>query len=229
MTSATQDQRLYLPELVQYRRDAARRRAAAFCDVPEYIVGIEVQPITPRTFSMLLATGNRFIVGGNPGEGDVRTYVWFHSAGYSHCGVAGWQKRKANALRPLTMLLTQPWRKWIGIPQSVGRYAAGLALAINDVNALVEEAFADSAARTGNPGAPLATLEAQLVHGFAAEYNWAPERTRNTPLRQLFQLHRCIRAAHGEEVADAGEQDILAAHLRAKNAALNAQREAVAE
>jgi hypothetical protein len=108
----------------------------------------------------------------------------------------------------------------------VHRYNAALHLAGADIARLVDDAFADAPPRAGRPGKPLATTEAYFIHEFAAAYRWAPERTRHTPLRQLVQLHRCIRAARGEDISDSGEERIWAEYLRAKNAKLAADRAA---
>jgi hypothetical protein len=215
----TPDQRLKLPELTAYREAASRRRAAAFCDAPDYVLGQEVRPLTPRTFSMLVAVDCHFILGGRATEGDVRNYLWFHSPRWCHSGCPGWQRHKALALRPLFRELASPWRRRMGLPLDVPRYAAALALAVADIRRIVEDAFADCPAGSGD-GAAIATLEAQLVAAFAREFHWAAEYTRNQPLRQLFQLLRCVRAARGEDIHDRGEQEILAAHLRRRQEAL---------
>ncbi len=226
---AEPDHRLRLPELVAYREAAARRRAAAFCDAPDYVLGIVVQPLTPRTFSMLAAVGCHFVCGGRPTEGDVRNWIWFHSPAWTNRQGAGWQRRKAAALRPfLRQLDAHPLlRRLTRRPLDLAHYHAVMALAIADIRRLVEDAFADCPA--GGPDvAPVATMEAQLTNTFAKAYGWAPERTRATPLRQLFQLVRCIQQANGHDIADRGEQEIVAAHLRRRQAELdseNAQRE----
>jgi hypothetical protein len=212
------DNRLRLPALAEYRRATAHRRAAAFCDLPDYVLGIPVLPVTPRTFSMLFAIESRFIFGGQPMEGDVRNFLWFHSPLYANCAVAGWQGRKRRALAPLCRQLgVERWRRWLGLGISADRYAAALVLAISDINKILDDAFAD-APRGKSTKAPLASLEATLIHEFAAAYDWTPERTRNTPLRQLFQLNRCVAAYSGHDVRDDGEDAILADHLLKKNA-----------
>jgi hypothetical protein len=224
--TTTTDQRLKLPELVAYREAASRRRAAAFCDAPDYVLGQEVRPLTPRTFSMLVAVDCHFILGGRATEGDVRNYLWFHSPRWCHAGTPGWQRRKAMALRPLFVELASPWRRRMGLPLDMARYAAALALAVADIRRIVEDAFADCPA-SGGDGAAIATLEAQLVAAFARELHWSPEYTRNQPLRQLFQLLRCVRAARGEEINDRGEQEILAAHLRRRQDEIDKQAAAM--
>jgi hypothetical protein len=213
---------------VAYREAASRRRAAAFCDAPDYVLGAEVLPLTPRTFSMLLAVDSHFILGGRATEGDVRNYLWFHSPRWCHSGVPGWQRRKAMALRPLFVELASPWRRRMGLPVDLPRYQAALALAVADIRRLVEDAFADCPAGGGD-GVAIATMEAQLVTAFARELHWSADFTRNQPLRQLFQLLRCIRSARGEDVNDRGEQEILAAHLRRRQDELDQQATAVSE
>lgn len=221
----TTDNRLRLPALLEYRAQAALRRAAAFCDAPEYVLGIEVRPLTPASFSMLLATGSAFL--GRPTsaqEFDVRNYLWFHSPLYAHCGVKDWRTRKTRALRRLSFELNQPWRKWVGLAPDVHRYMSTLALAIAEITRLIEDAFADAPARSGRPGKPIATLEAFFIHEFSVAYGWSPEKTRHTPLRQLVQLHRCIRSGRGDDVSDDQEDQILFDHLKARNDALAAER-----
>jgi hypothetical protein len=227
-TTATVDQRLKLPELVAYREAASRRRAAAFCDAPDYVIGQEVRPLTPRTFSMLVAVDSHFILGGRATEGDVRNYLWFHSPQWCHAGTPGWQRAKAMALRPLFRELASPWRRRMGLPLDLPRYQAALALAVADIRRIVEDAFADCPAGSSD-GAAIATMEAQMIASFARELHWPAEYTRHQPLRQLFQLLRCIRAARGEEVNDRGEQEILAAHLRRRQAEIEQQATAVTQ
>ena len=220
------DQRLRLPSLIEYREAASVRRCEAFCDVPDYVLGIPVRPLTPATFSMLRAVGSHFVCGGAPTEGDVRNYLWFHSPDWCNITVKGWERRKARALAPLMRQLANPWRRRLGLRLDVPRYSATLLLAITDIRKIVEDAFADIPAASAGNSAPLACLEANLIHCLAKGYGWTPERTRATPLRQLFQLVRCIRASNGEDVCDAGEQQLLADHIRQRQAKLDAQKQA---
>lgn len=218
------DQRLRLPALLEYRARTAKRRAAAFCDVPDYVLDIPVQPLTPATFSMLFAAGNAFVTGASPQERDVREYLWFHSDLWVHGAAADWWQRKRRALAPLEFALWPRVRRWLGLKPDRNHVTALLALAIADIQELLENAFADAPAKSARPTKSVASLEGFFVHEFASAYGWPPERTRHTPLRQLMQLHRCIRAARGDELDDQGEAEILAAHLKARNDALAAER-----
>lgn len=119
------------------------------------------------------------------------------------------------------LLLIRPFNRPNGT-----RYVLQLTTAIADIQGIVEKAFADSPAASGRPGKPIATLEAYFVHEFAIAYRWMPERTSSAPLRELIQLHRCIRSSRGEEITDDAEEDVLADHLRQRNDALAPTRKA---
>lgn len=225
----TPDQRLYLPALTEYRAAATKRRAAAFCDVMDSVLGEEVKPLTPAIFSMLLATGNAFVCGGRISERDLREFVLFSSPHYITPGKPGWKRAKARALRGLNFELHQPWRRWVGLQRDPNRAAAVFQIAASEIKAIIDEAFADAPAASARPSRAIATMEAFLIHEFATAYQWPPERTRNTPIKTLMQLHRCIRTARGVEVDDEGENRILTAHLKAKNEALASERALKAE
>jgi hypothetical protein len=227
--SDTPDQRLRLPQLGEYRAAQATRRAEAFCDAPEYVLGIEVRPLTPATFSMLLATGNAFITGGKPGELDVRNYIWLHSPLFCHIGNKDFYARRKRALRKVDVALCEPWRRRLRLGATPGRYYPALLRAMTEIRALIESAFADAGSPSARPSKPLATLEAFFVHEFAVAYHWMPDRTRHMPLRQIIQMHRCIRAARGDEVSDEGEDNILAEHLNKRHAELMAAKAAEAK
>lgn len=191
------------------------------------VLGRHVLPLTPRTFSLLVATESRFILGGAPDERDVRNYLWFHSPLFAHRNQFAWRWRKRLALLPLNRELYQPWRRVVGREPSLA-YAAGiLALAITDIREIVEEAFADAPPAGGQSSrAPVGTYEAQMIHQFASAYQWTPDRTRNTPIKQLLQLLRCQEAGRTGEVKDTAEQEMLAAHLTRRNAELAKARAA---
>lgn len=224
LETISQSRPLVLPELAAYRKKVGYRQATAFCDAPEYVAGIEVLPLTPRTWSMLYAVGSPFAHGGPISADAILTYLWFHSPSYAHAGVQGWQIRKREALRPFLLRLTQPWRKWLLLKPVPHRARAAISMAGEEIKALLNEAFADADSGNGRPGKPVATLEAFMIHNFALRYQWTPERTRNVPLRQLFQLLRCMLNSVGAEVRDSGEDEILFAHMRRRMDALNQAR-----
>lgn len=207
---------LVLPGLLAYREEVALRRAVAFCDAPDLVCGVEVQPLTPRTWSMLHAVRSRFLYGGQPVDEDVKLYLWFHSPLWCHDRTPGMLRRYRRALAPLNAALHG---RWSLLGRSLGHQSIVLARFIDGIGALIDAALADAPGGSGQSGPPPSTLEAQMIHEFAAAYGWAPERTRATPLRQLFQLHRCIRAARGDDISDPREDEIKARHYAARNPA----------
>jgi hypothetical protein len=210
---------LNLPKLGQYRAEASRRRAIAFCDAPEYVLGTKVRPLTPATFTMLYAVRNAFVCGGQIKEHDVRNFLWFHSRLYGHCDALGLRIRKWMALRKFSLQLSPWWCRLLGASAPVHRYVATMAMACTEIQMMIDDAFADSPPSSGRPAKQIATTEAYLIHEFASAYGWAPEKTRHTPIRRLLQLLRCIRSARGEEIIDDGEDRILAEHLLRRNIA----------
>lgn len=216
---------LRLPALPALRRAKVQRRAHAMCTGAEYVLGIRVLPMTLPSFSLLLAHGSPFLLGGQPREGDVRNYLWFHSPHYVDSTCPHWERVKRDALAPFTRHLTSPWRKWFGLRPDFPRYAAALALAITDIRALTDFDFADVAGNYGRGGAPVASLHAQMLNSFSQAYpSWTREQIESTPLRVLFQLDRALAASRGKEVPDDDEEAQLAAHIRARQAALDAAK-----
>jgi hypothetical protein len=211
------DHQVNIPELGEYLANTARRRAEAFCDAPQYVLGMEVGPLTPRTYSMLYATRSAFVVGGSVTERDVRNFVWFHSKLHCHYGKCYQGILKWWALRKLRANLSPLWCRLLRLKPPVHRYVATLAICSAEIQALVQEAFADSPPRSAGAQRPIACAQAYFVYEFAAACGWTPERTSNTPLRQLIQLHRCVKAARGQEVQDDGEEQIEADYLRRRN------------
>ncbi len=217
---------LHLPGLAAYRAAAAQRLAEAACDVPDVVCGQRVRPLTPASFSMLAATRSPFVSGGRPRESDVRDYLWFHSPLWCPFGARFFRLRKWHALRRFNHRMGRTWLRHLRRPFD---RTIVLALAVDEIETLVDQAFACAPGGGGKGRAPLATLEAHLIHAFASAYGWLPERTRHTPLRLLLQLDRCLRLARGETVRDSTEEAMLFAHLQARNAELAAARAAAPE
>lgn len=194
--------------LAEYRAKAEVRRAGAFTNCPEYVVGISLRPVTLETHRMLKAINSPYIRGETALEGDVRNFIWFHSR---------WFTTWRLFAKPLRWFALLPFNALLHGRPGLQHYAAVIAMASNDISRILTDTFADvPAADTSGPRmAPGASIEAQLVHLFLKHYGWPESRTRKTPLRQLFQFMRCI--CPGE---DAGEQEIKVAYLKARNAEL---------
>lgn len=191
-------------QIAEYRAANAARRARAFIDCPDYVLGLPVRQMTLPTWTMLHATGCRFVAGGVPLEGDVRNYLWFHSRLFT-------QGRFAKPLKWLALL---PFSSALHRKKDEDYYCTVIAMAIVDIKNLIAETFADAPkGRQRDGSAAPACLEAQLVHLFTKEYGWSTEKIKRTPLAQLLQLARCF----GIDEDDEGERNIRFAHLKKRN------------
>lgn len=201
--------------IAAYRSEVSARRARAFIDCPDTVLGLSLRPVTPPTWTMLQAIGSRLLTEETPLEGDVRNYLWFHSRLF-------WlgSQLPAPCSKLLKWLALLPFSAQLHRRRDIDWYAATLATAINEIRGLLSDALAD-APRGDRACAPGPCLEAQLIHFCAEQYGWSPERTRATPLRQLMQY---VRAATPSDDDD-GERAIRFAHLRKRNAELQAARQ----
>lgn len=200
-----------------HRRENASRRARAFVDAPERVLGVAVRPVTPATWTLLQATGNRLLSADTPLEGDVRNFVWFHSSLYMP--ERWWTVH--NFARWLALL---PMSARLHSHKGIEWYCACVALAAADARRILHEAVVDSGGGEGRSGrAPGACLEGQMVHSFSKEYGWTREQIRQTPIAQLMQFRRSF---DGEDTDDPVERDIRFDHLRRRNAEMAAAREA---
>ena len=182
-------------------------------DLPTRILGVAIGPITPATWSILNAIESPFLSGETCTERHVLDFLWVHSPRYVNTA-RPWRTRKFWTLLPAVLSFACPWRK-----ADEERRRVVLALAVVQIRELLMECFADAPGRKARQPQPVASVEAFLIHEFASTYQWDAEITRHFPLAQLLQLHRCIRVSRGEPLQDDGEDAILAAHLRKKNAA----------
>lgn len=172
---------------------ANKRRSGAWAMVPETVLGIELRPITPAIHSLLVGTGNAYFSGRVPTESDLRNLIWFCSP----------QFNADNPILSLRWRWLQMWRlhralrkgsTWKNRHQIVIQnfYRACL-----DIHEIIHGTFKDGMpnVETEEPTEPLAaSLEAQLLDMFSREYKqWPlPSPVRHTPIKQLYQLARCI-------------------------------------
>ena len=215
------DRPYYSDRLLRSRFDTQRRRAAAMCLPDDTVLGITLRPLTPASYSRLFAIGNAFLFGGlEPTVDDIRNYIWFHAPGFTDDPRQA-AAAKAGILGQLERYIFPPWLAWrYSRAAQRTRRAAGYALAATKIAEIVNESFADIPP-PGPPGPSIgATLEAQFIDVFAREYRWYPERTSNTPIRQLYQFLRCINRTD----FDADEARIIAEDLKVDNEALQRVR-----
>ena len=203
-------------QIAEHRRKNALRRAGAFVDCPERVLGMRVNPITVRTWTMLFAAESRFVLGGTPMEGDVRNFLWFHSRLFTVGPLA----------KPLRWLALLPFSARLHLRRDVDYYCAAIALATADIGRIIDDVLADAPKGHDKSGRPAAAcLEAQMTHLFSKEYGWSPAQIRSLPLCRLIQLCRCF----GDDEEDPEEFAIKCAHLRKRNEALAAERAAKKE
>ena len=182
----------YQAQIAAIRMQAHKRRSEAWAMVPETVLGIELNPITPAIHSLLVGTGNAYFTGRIPKENDLRNFVWFCSPQFN----------------PDTPLLSSRWKAWqmgkLNIAMRRGkektkaeRIIANFYRASLQIIEIRQETFRNGAPPTESeePAVPLAaSLEAQMLDMFAREYQqWPlPKPVRHTPIKQLYQLARCI-------------------------------------
>lgn len=173
------------------RRQSARRRTEAWACVPETVLGIELSPITPARYSALVGTENAFLCGRSPTEADLRNFIWFCSPQF-------------NPDSPIASLRWKPLQMY-RLKCALGRRKRGqnradaiidnFIRACDEADEIIGLTMADRLPGSDDNPKPLAAaLEAQLVDMFAREYqHWPlPQPMRHTPIKQLYQLARCI-------------------------------------
>lgn len=187
----------YEAQIADIRNGAFKRRAEAWAMVMETVLGIEVNPITPAIYTLLVATENAYVLGRVPVESDLRNFIWFCSPQF-------------NPDSPTLSLRWKPWQMY-KLNKALGcflpkKHRAQVILenfyrGCLEIHMLVANTFKDGVAG-GDEGMPLAaSFEAQMLDTFAREYRqWPlPKPVRHTPIKQLYQLNRCIdHSLHGK-------------------------------
>jgi hypothetical protein len=186
----------YQAQLALIRVGANKRRAEAWAMVPESVLGIQLTPITPAIHSLLVGTGNAYFCGRIPTEGDLRNFIWFCSPQFNPDRPIVSLRWKWLQMHRLKMALRRG-TKW-GMRHEVVNNFYRACLGIHGI---IHTTFRDGLphVESDEPTQPLAaSLEAQLVDMFAREYKqWPmPLPVRHTPIKQLYQLARCIDRRH---------------------------------
>jgi hypothetical protein len=183
----------------------------------DQVAGIVLSPVTPRTFSRLLAINSPFVrVKAEAGKADVRNYIWIHHPKFTVDPLKR-DKAQAEVFAEIQRNIAPSWNRWKYSKQGCQtREAAGYAIAAGMISELMEVAFADNPPPSGSGSSPVASLEAQFVDTFASCYHQWPLETpiRDTPLRVLYQLLRC---QNGTDF-DADEAAVIAEDLAKLNA-----------
>jgi len=212
----------YEAQIASIRIGANKRRAEAWAMVPETVLGIQLNPITPAIYSLLVGTGNAYFTGRIPKEGDLRNFIWFCSPSFHPDEPKPAIFRKAWLMAKLNMRLRRGSTKKNRSAVMMGNFYK----ACLQIHEIVAATFKDGIpnVETEEPTIPLAaSLEAQLVDVFACAYQqWPmPKPVRHTPIKQLYQLARCIdRRGLGKDAKyyDADENRVTKQFLEGVNA-----------
>ncbi len=211
----------YLASRGRLREASIKKRAQAWCVCPDRVLGIELQPLTPARYSVLVGSENAFVCGGIPTLSHLRNFVWFCSREFDPDQPAKSMLHRGRVMRRLNRALLPHFT----FHQRLETVKTNFDRAIADIRQIAEDTFFDAIpSRSGDNDHPLgASLEAQMIDCFIREYGSAwPFKTpiRHTPLKQLFQLMRCIdRRYLGEKdpYADLDERRLDLEYLRSIN------------
>jgi len=169
--------------------DAVEREAAirdaAFLDMPESILGLQVNPLTIRIFLALNGIASPFVRGEAATAADVARFLWAVSPLYSPT----YHKARANFVAGLRKLKAEPLTKAI--------------------RAYMDEAFLDApAANTeGESGAPFASWASALVDFLASQYSWSEREILDMPLKRAWQYVRRIQKRKNPKQAQFNPSD----------------------
>lgn len=207
----------YQAQLAQIRSAAHKRRAEAWAMVPETVLGLELNPITPAIYSLLVGTGNAYLTGRVPKEADLRNFVWFCSPQFNP------DKPTKTRWRALQM-----WRLDRAMSAHSTRTTRAERITENfyraclQIHKIIDETFCDTPFPAEENTPVAASLESSFIDTFAREYmTWPLTRpVRHTPIKQLNQLSRCIDrryAGKDDKYYDRDENIATAQFLGAMN------------
>jgi hypothetical protein len=187
-----------LDELPKYRAAVeleGRIRAEAFDDdLPEFICGIEVQPLNLTHLLRLEAIKSPFVCGGRiPEKDDVLVFLWAISPDYAAAILF------RNKLRSFLPRFTE----WM-FNRVRARFARKLRRKsiIEFIGAIVSylnEAYQDSPG-SGQSGfrAPFYCGPTGLVSNLARELHWSESALLRMPIKRIFQYDRCLALQKNE-------------------------------
>lgn len=177
------------PKLVEAAREERAIRSGAWLDLPRFILTVEVKPFSLRHYSLLSASGNGFVTGGDITPADIVQFLWFVSAGFTPVN----EKAKAEFIKAASKL-------------PLGKTITGI------WDYLSESEFdAPKAGPSVRPQKNNRPIEPYMIHRFASEYGWTVDEIMDRPLAQLWQLTQLQDMANGKSSNVAPLQDKLRA------------------
>lgn len=167
-----------LYEIIPGYRDAVEReqsgRDAAFAVETETLFGVEVLPLTARHFLLLDGCDSAFVTGGLPLHSDVARVLWILQPNFK----PGDTRARDKFLKRIRKLLKTPF---------------GYSLAVAEIRAFIDDAFADSPASGGGDSPGYVSWIAHYVDLLAHEYHWTEREILNLPMKRIFQYVRMIQ------------------------------------
>ncbi len=171
-------------------------RLAAFVDYEPLVCGLRLRPVTLRTYTLLLAWRNAFVVGGPVTIKDIVQFVWAHHPRFSQFA----ERDRARVQRQCFRALHLGWFR--------RRYSpAAFTAAIAEIRRIVHEALADFPAGSDDAEPLPHALAPQLVslllrgHPGALDFTAACHLVNTLPLARLMQFIREIlhRLSQGKD------------------------------
>lgn len=189
-------------EAVQAEQHAAR--VAAFVDYTPVVCGFRLEPLTLRTYTLLLSWGNPFVCGGPVEFAHLVQFIWVHQPDFSQFNQAG-RRRVVRLLdralsprfptlnRVCFFLRAMPGWRWcrhlVRADATERRTEA-----VEECRRLVREALRDFPSPGDDAPPAICALMPQLVALFVRSYGvdffQAVSLVQQLPLRQLVQYLR---------------------------------------
>lgn len=141
------------------------------------IGGVDVSPLSARTYADLTIAGNRLMTGGDLRAGDLFGYIWRHCADYAPAARLGWRGR-FRRWRLMRKLARMPWPVLL----------EGCAAHRDDA---FEDSAGDARATPCYRSSPPVPMVVSQVEAAAARYGADPQAVADWPLRVVMQLARC--------------------------------------
>lgn len=139
-------------------------REQSFLELPEVVVGVEVQPLTLRRMLLLSSVGSPFIAGGTVSAYDVACFFL----------VMAGQPRGFKRWRLLRRVgLMEPEK------------------AVAEIGEFLNESFQDAPPGGREDSTSYYSFASGLVDCFASEYGWTEREILDVPVKRLFQ---CLKA-----------------------------------
>lgn len=169
------------------------RREQSFLDLPVTVCGEELRQMTPRDLLILNGIESPFVCGGEVDPMDLVIFLWFMNAKNDQSDSWFNIRRKRKMMQRVALLMFDD--------------------AVADCHEFVSATFQDTPNNesNGEEKRPIGTaLIVPLIVRIAKETGWDKDKILNTPLAQLFQFLKHIRAeALGSEFCDVAPSDSI--------------------